>query len=137
MIECAGGVVVQDRRALERLRVELAQYNRTFPETMQEQPVPTATGRPPRRAWRSRRFIALLFQEPHKPLRLSVCRAMLNEAGQYEDAVTWDDLQAVKSQCGFGAVDAVEIYPRDADVVNVANMRHLWLLPEGCPYTWR
>ena len=29
---------------------------------------------------------------------------------------------------GCGARDAVEVYPADADVVNVANMRHLWLV---------
>ena len=34
--------------------------------------------------------------------------------------------------------DAVECFPRDADVVNVANMRHLFVfLTENPPYFWR
>jgi hypothetical protein len=32
---------------------------------------------------------------------------------------------------------AVEIYPADGDVVAVANMRHLWLLPEAPAFAWR
>jgi hypothetical protein len=36
-----------------------------------------------------------------------------------------------------GDKDAVEIYPADKDIVNVANMRHLIVLPAPFPYTWR
>lgn len=32
---------------------------------------------------------------------------------------------------------AVEIYPAERDIVNVANMRHLWVLPERLPFGWR
>ena len=31
----------------------------------------------------------------------------------------------------------MEVYPRTADLVNVANMRHLWVLPELLPFAWR
>lgn len=49
-----------------------------------------------------------------------------------------NDLQRLKRECGRGDLDAVEVYPRDCDVVNVANMRHLFVF-ESCllPYVWR
>lgn len=30
-----------------------------------------------------------------------------------------------------------QIYPDDDNIVNVANMRHLWLLPEPPAFMWR
>jgi hypothetical protein len=33
--------------------------------------------------------------------------------------------------------DAVEVYPPAGDVVNVANMRHLWVLRDRLPFAWR
>ena len=38
---------------------------------------------------------------------------------------------------GCGARDAVEVYPADADVVNVANMRHLWLVAGELAFKWK
>lgn len=31
----------------------------------------------------------------------------------------------VKSKCGFGGMEAVEVYPKDDDVINTGNVRHL------------
>ena len=33
----------------------------------------------------------------------------------------------VKRDCGFGDCDALEVYPRDADIFNTGNVRHLYL----------
>ncbi len=45
--------------------------------------------------------------------------------------LTWDELVAIKNEMlGEGAC-AIELFPRAADVVNEANIRHLWELPEG------
>jgi hypothetical protein len=30
----------------------------------------------------------------------------------------------------------VEIYPRDRDIVNIANMRHLWVMAEPLALGW-
>lgn len=49
---------------------------------------------------------------------------------------SWETLQQLKRECGYGDHDAVEVYPRDCDVVNVANMRHLFLI-DGLPFVWR
>lgn len=50
------------------------------------------------------------------------------------DGVSWDTLQAIKSDLGFADAWAVEVYPPDDAVVNLTNMRHLWIMPSD--YAW-
>ncbi len=45
--------------------------------------------------------------------------------------LTWDELMVIKNEMLGEDVLAVEIFPRDCDVVNEANVRHLWELPDG------
>jgi hypothetical protein len=90
-------------------------------------------------AWVSRKFIAQLYIEatedyPHMK-RLSIARVKRNQHG-WVDGITWDELQAVKREVGYGDWYAIEIYPRDCDVVNVANFRHLWLFETPLPFGW-
>lgn len=59
------------------------------------------------------------------------------QANLEQDGISWDALQEIKGAVGYADRDAVEIYPRDADVVNVANMRHLWITPEPIAFAWR
>lgn len=89
------------------------------------------------RMWRSRRFVVQEFEEADGIVRLSVNRAALNRDGSWVENITWDELQQIKFQCGFGDREAVEIYPPSDQVVNVANMRHLFVLPERLPFSWR
>jgi hypothetical protein len=82
----------------------------------------------PTRVWVSRDFLAQLYNLEGEGARLSVCRTQLKDDGRWGDGITWDQLQEVKAQCGFGDFWAVEVYPATAAVVDVANMRHLWLV---------
>lgn len=43
------------------------------------------------------------------------------------DGLTWDDLNQIKNDCGFEEFDAVEFFPRKKDIVNTANIRHLYI----------
>jgi hypothetical protein len=88
--------------------------------------------------WRSREFLVQAIMEPGM-LRLSVNRTELDATGNWKDGITWDEMQAIKSAVGYGDRDAVEAYPKNVDVVNVANIRHLWILPnhEALPVFWR
>ena len=86
--------------------------------------------------WRSRDYLVQIYQERDGMERMSVCRTAL-DGDRWEDGISWDTLQRLKRECGRGDRDAVEIYPADADVINVANMRHLWLMPEPLPFAWR
>jgi hypothetical protein len=69
-------------------------------------------------------------------LRLSVSRTKLGADASWIDGVAWDELQAIKAAVGYGDRYAIEVYPRDEDLVNVANMRHLWILPEPLSIGW-
>jgi hypothetical protein len=88
--------------------------------------------------WRSRFFLVQVFDEGGGRLRLSVNRTDCDKFGDYLDGITWDELQALKRQCGYGDRLAVEVYPPDADVVNVANIRHLFVIGAGdtLPAAW-
>ena len=43
------------------------------------------------------------------------------------DGITWDELNQIKNECGFSEFDACEFFPRQRDIVNTANVRHLYI----------
>lgn len=87
--------------------------------------------------FRSRQFLAQVYEEADGIVRISVIKAAIGDDGRWKDGIAWEQLQWIKAQCGFGNRQAVEIFPPDAHVVNVANMRHLWVLPEPLPFGWK
>jgi hypothetical protein len=129
------GLTTRERR--ERVRW-LQQENRKYPDRMVEEPIPISMSEGvPCRAWRSRRFLAGLYRTSTPGVvRLTVNRADATIQGEWLEGITWDDLQRVKRECGFGGLCAVEVFPPDEQVVNVANMRHLFLLPDVPDYVW-
>ena len=124
------------RRALE------AENNKL---TDKFEPVPRSTWpgmsvgvKRPSQVWRSKKYLVQVYDENGlAEIRLSICRTTLNNVGQWEDGLSWEELQTIKSDLGYGHVFAVEIYPPDHDVVNVANMRHLWLIRNPPEIGWR
>ncbi len=92
----------------------------------------------PVKVWRSREFLCQLFDGPGGVLRFSVNRTHVDPATlRWVDGITWDDLQRLKREAGFGGLEMVEVYPPDADVVDIANIRHLWIVPTRMPFSWR
>ena len=51
----------------------------------------------------------------------------------------WRDLQRIKSELAGPEREAIEIYPPESQLVDVANQYHLWVLPAGVqvPYGFR
>ena len=134
----------QSRKLLRNanpVMLQLAADNAKRPERMTEVDVSSRIDLPERllRVFRSRDFLAQLFSENENVQRLSIMRTALicAKSRKWQDGITWDQLQQVKSECGFGHLDAVEVYPSDCDVVNVANMRHLWIFAEPLGFVWR
>lgn len=79
--------------------------------------------------WRSRRFLMQMFKDEGGGTRLSVNRTEWDEkTSRFRDDVSWDDLQRLKAEAGFADAWACEFFPADDAVVNVANMRHIWLM---------
>jgi hypothetical protein len=126
-----------NRKQRRAYRHQQHEFVRDFPESLTPIPIeefPTYMNRLPSHAWRSRKYLAQLWQEdnPDYPglLRLSVCRVRLGSGTRLEDGLTWDELQSIKREIGYGEWYAIEVYPPDDQVVNVANFRHLWILPK-------
>lgn len=93
-------------------------------------------GDPPSEVWLSRTFLVQVY--PGAPERISVNRtARDSQAGRLVDGITWDELMECKRQIGRCDRWAVELYPADGLVVDVANMRHLWLLDEAPSWAWK
>lgn len=86
--------------------------------------------------WRSKHFLVQVLSEAGSMERISICRTSHN-GERWVDQITWDELMQCKRQCGRGERDALEVYPADKDIVNVANMRHLWLPAEPVAFAWR
>ena len=87
--------------------------------------------------WASREFLVQVFRDELRgTTRLSINRAHFGADGRWLADISWDELQAIKREIGFGDFWAVECFPPESDVVNVANMRHLWLLTEPPAYGW-
>lgn len=85
---------------------------------------------------RSRKFLVQLFRDGGA-LRMSVNRTEWDERrGSWREDITWDDLQRLKAGAGFADRWMVEMFPPEAAVVNVANMRHLWLLEGDPAFGW-
>lgn len=93
----------------------------------------------PSEAWRNNRLLVLVFpaDAPGVKARLTIQRTALRSDGHWVDGITWDEVQTVKEAVGFANDDAVEVYPPARDVVNIANIRHLWVLAERLPFVWR
>jgi hypothetical protein len=101
---------------------------------------PDIDGKQPLRAWKSKRYVVQLYviNNPAYPgmLRLSVSRSQIGTNGKWKDGLSWDELQAIKAEVGLGSWYGVEIYPSDDKVINVANMRHIWIIRAPLSIGW-
>lgn len=127
---------IQYTRAQRR---QLARDNAKQPDALTEVPRDAWPDDPPVglfRVYRSKRFLVQHFIVDHAVARLSISRTNI-DGDRWQDGITWDELQQIKRECGFGDLDAVEVFPADRDVVNVANMRHLWIMERPLLFAWR
>ena len=102
--------------------------------------LPSPPGHAPVAAWRSNRYCVQLYDESSRLpglIRLSICRSRQGKHGGWEAGLSWDELQGIKREVGYDEWYGVEVYPCDRDVINVANFRHLWLLPAPLPIGWQ
>ncbi len=128
----------EQRRALIRA-------NAAWPATLREverKDWPAHAVLPPNilKVFRSRDFIVQVYDAPAPAVcRLSIHRPIVDAStGRWKDGIAWEEIQALKREAGYGTMWAVEVYPTDFEVVNVANMRHVWIVPpESVPFAWR
>lgn len=123
---------------LKHIRRHIRDESATYPQTMK--PVDPDKWRHMRHTgiiavWRSRHFMCQVYQKPNEPLRLTIQRSAINDDGGWKDGIAWDDIQRIKAECGYGDQCAIELYPPDRLVVNVANLRHIWIV-EPPSFMW-
>lgn len=92
---------------------------------------------PPYEVWASRYYLVQIFPVIPGTERITVNRTTFAPKGnRWADGITWDDLQQIKADVGRGDRWALEVYPPDVHVVNVANMRHLFVVAERPWFAW-
>lgn len=52
-----------------------------------------------------------------------------------EDRPTWHEAQRIKDEIAGENATAVEVYPPRAEIVDDANMYHLWIVPDPLPFS--
>lgn len=127
--------VIASRNQRRLLEKENAKQPTVLREVPRDQwPDPFA---PVLRLLRSRDFLVQIHQaKAPADVRISVNHSDV-VGGEWRDGITWEELQRIKRECGYGDRDAVEVFPSDIDVVNVANMRHLWVMLDPVSFAWR
>lgn len=68
-------------------------------------------------------------------IRVCVRHTTAHNLREYDDSrfsvpITWDDLQAIKDRFWPDQI-AVEVFPPRSSIVNIADLRWIWVLPKG------
>lgn len=121
-----------DPRAFREMRKVAQKAARELPAELT--PIPenqfkNRTSVPMIAAWSSRKWLVQVYDE-NGHIRISVNKVAVLPDGNWEAGITWDDLMEIKAAIGYRESWAVEVYPPPERVVNVANMRHLWIVPQ-------
>lgn len=66
----------------------------------------------------------------HRPPAFSLIELLMIRRHDEQPVHSWSDLQRIKNELIGNDRMAVEVYPREEDLVDSANMYHLWVFPE-------
>ncbi len=93
------------------------------------------------KAYQSKRFfVQVALDRQSACIRITVNKVKNVGTEKYpmwEQGISWDDLQAIKNAIGYSHYWCVECYPPREETVNVANMRHLWVLDYIPEFGWK
>ncbi len=123
-----------NREAIKNLKKQNKKYPKFLIEVDEKDWPYSSNDIKPDKVWRSRYFLVQMFNGDQ--VRLTVNRTMIDRDGHWIGKIRWEELQEIKKQCGFGMLCAVEIYPPEKSIINVANMRHLWILNKAPSFMW-
>ena len=123
----------EQRRALEKVKRQLiASYPDTLEVVPENDPNLPYSSHPQDidKIYRSKKYTVIVWNVPAGK-KLSISRNEWDShTNRYKDGITWDEIMEIKRQVGFGEQNAVEFYPPDSQVINIANVRHIWILPQ-------
>lgn len=127
----------EQRRALEKVKRQLiASYPDTLEIVPENDPNLPYSSHPQdiEHIYRSKKYTVILWKQgiDHTLLlgqKFSISRNEWDSKDRrYKDGLTWDEIMDIKREMGFGERTAIEYYPADSEVVNLANMRHIFLI---------
>ena len=109
-------------------------------ETVPKEKWPKPDPRPPLEVFINDKFLVQIIDDKGF-IRMTVNRLDLKSIIRgkpiWRDGITWDELEEIKNSVGYENNWMVEIYPPKNQTLNVANMRHLWLLETPPTYGWK
>ena len=122
----------EQRRALEKAKRQLiATYPEQLTRVAEDDPnMPyTSHAQDLDCVWRNKKYTVMVWNVPAGK-KLTISRNTWDShTRRYHDGITWDEIMEIKRACGFGEQNAIEFFPPDSEVVNIANVRHIWILP--------
>ena len=124
----------EQRRALEKAkRMLIATYPETLEKVPENDPNLPYTSHPQDldSIWRSKKYTVMVWNVPAGKKMTISRNEWDSHTGRYKDSILWDEIMEIKRQIGFGEQNAIEFYPPDSEVINIANVRHIWLLPKS------
>ena len=77
---------------------------------------------------RRNRVFAVLVRDCGKAVHLAV-------SSLSGDRPTWPEMQRIKSELAGPTATGIEVYPPDAEVVDQADMYHLWIIGGDLPFS--
>lgn len=123
----------EQRRALEKAQ---RAYIATLPEKLtrmdDNDPMMPYSSHPEDRigVWRNKKFSVILWKVPAGEKMTISRNEWDSKTRRYEDGITWDEIQEIKRELGYGERTGVEFFPPDSELINIANVRHIWFLPD-------
>ena len=124
----------QQRRALEKAkRVLINTYPEELTRVSEDDPNLPYTSHPQDldSIWRNKKFTVMVWNVPAGKKMTISRNTWDSHACRYKDGITWDEIMEIKRGIGMGEENAVEFYPPDSEVINIANVRHIWILPKS------
>lgn len=130
----------QRRNTAKRVNAISRQYGETLEEVQIEDARRAMMPPGLLRVLRSRRLIVMEFAPrghaaPHRLLNVALAD------GGHAGRISWADLMAVKAQCGYADLDALEVLPREVDRAKQAadsgSAREIWVLQGAIPFVER
>ena len=79
--------------------------------------------------FRSKQYTVILWKQNRfdGKQRFSITRnEWSSKERRYVGNISWDEIMEIKRQMGLGEVECWEYYPKDSEVINEANMRHIF-----------
>lgn len=80
--------------------------------------------------WRSKKYLVIVWKVPAGK-KLSISRQEWDsKERRYKDGITWDEIMEIKHDIGMGNKTGIEFFPADDEVINLGNVRHIWIVPD-------